>query len=86
MPYDSICFVDISIFLFYFQHLYNDLARSPDTLEDLKFVLSIIAKIRDIQLNVELRIVDIQERYRTLCMYKIEVLDICVHTCYNVLS
>ena len=65
-----------------FQGLSNDLKRSPETLEDLKFVLSVIASIRDMQLNVELRIFDIQEQYRTLAMYDIEVREInCVFIC-----
>jgi len=42
-------------------------------LEDLKFVLRVIADIRDMSLNVELRIADIKERYRTLQMYDLEV-------------
>lgn len=47
--------------------------RTPDTLEDLKFVLATIADIRDMSLVVEMRYRDIQERYRTLTMYNIEV-------------
>jgi len=39
----------------------------------LKFVLRVIADIRDKSLDVELRYVDLQERYRTLLMYDIEV-------------
>ena len=61
------------MFLFSLQGHSQDLKRSPDTLEDLKFVLSSIANIRDMQLDVELRIFDLQERYRTLEMYDIEV-------------
>ena len=56
-----------------FQGLTDDLKREPDTLEDLKFVLRVIADIRDKSLDVELRYVDIQERYRTILMYDIEV-------------
>ena len=55
------------------QGLTEDLKRPPDTLEDLKFVLRVIADIRDKSLEVELRYVDLQERYRTLLMYDIEV-------------
>ena len=51
----------------------NDLKRPPDTLENLKFVLSVIASIRNMSLDVELKYVDIQERYRTLRMYKVNV-------------
>lgn len=55
------------------QNLSNDLKRVPDTLEDLKFVLRVIASIRDMSLDVELRIKDILERYRTLLVYEIQV-------------
>ena len=47
--------------------------RTPDTLNNLKFVLNSIATIKHMQLDVELRIFDLQERYRTLKMYDIEV-------------
>lgn len=57
------------------QGLTGDLKRPPDTLEDLKFVLRVIADIRDKSLDVELRYVDLQERYRTLLMYDIEVTE-----------
>lgn len=42
-------------------------------MEDLKFVLGTITDIRDMSLLVEMRISDIQERYRTLSMYNVEV-------------
>lgn len=42
-------------------------------MEDLKFVLGTIRDIRDMSLSVEMRINDIQERYRTLSMYNVEV-------------
>ncbi|XP_067910592.1 dynein axonemal heavy chain 10 isoform X4 [Heterodontus francisci] len=47
------------------------LKRDPASLEDLKYVLSTIAKIRAMSLTVELRLKDTQERYRTLAMYDI---------------
>ncbi|KAM5191717.1 dynein axonemal heavy chain 10 [Mantella aurantiaca] len=49
-----------------------NLMQTPDTLEDLKFVLATIADIRDMSLMAEMRYRDIQERYRTLTMYNIE--------------
>ncbi len=55
------------------QKLSDTLKRSPNTLEDLKFVLGTITDIRDMSLSVEMRINDIQERYRTLSMYNVEV-------------
>ena len=39
-----------------------DLGRSPETLEDLKFVLKTISNIQDITLDVETRARDITER------------------------
>uniref|UniRef100_A0A674DLM6 Dynein axonemal heavy chain 10 n=1 Tax=Salmo trutta TaxID=8032 RepID=A0A674DLM6_SALTR len=54
--------------------LSENLKRSPNTLEDLKFVLGTISNIRDMSLAVEMRFTDIQERYRTLGMYKFIVL------------
>ncbi|KAL2092820.1 hypothetical protein ACEWY4_012618 [Coilia grayii] len=53
--------------------LSENLKRSPETLEDLKFVLGTISDIRDMSLVVEMRFTDIQERYRTLTMYDVEV-------------
>ncbi|XP_055461995.1 dynein axonemal heavy chain 10 [Psammomys obesus] len=51
--------------------LAKNLRKSPSTLEDLKFVLATIAEIRSKSLVMELRYKDIQERYRTLGLYKI---------------
>ncbi|XP_072367150.1 dynein axonemal heavy chain 10 isoform X2 [Scyliorhinus torazame] len=51
------------------------LKRAPDSLEDLKYVLSTIAKIRFMSLAVELRLKDTQERYRTLAMYDIQTTE-----------
>ncbi|MGH0156714.1 UNVERIFIED_CONTAM: hypothetical protein FKN15_032047 [Acipenser sinensis] len=53
--------------------LSENLKRSPETLEDLKFVLGTIADIRDMSLTVEMRVRDIQERYRTLAMYNVHI-------------
>lgn len=66
---------DLLLLICYLQGLTEDLKRPPDTLEDLKFVLRVIADIRDKSLDVELRYVDLQERYRTLLMYDIEVTE-----------
>ncbi|CAH2295752.1 dynein heavy chain 10, axonemal [Pelobates cultripes] len=52
--------------------LSGNLKKTPDTLENLKFVLATIADIKDMSLVVELRYCDIRERYRTLAMYNIE--------------
>ena len=56
------------------QQLSKLLKQSPDTFEDLKSVLSTISDIRDMSLDVELRFIYIKESYRTLAIYKIEVL------------
>ncbi|KAL7391500.1 hypothetical protein ABVT39_010104 [Epinephelus coioides] len=56
-----------------FMQLSNKLKQKPDTFEDLTSVLGTIADIRDMSLDVEMRFTDIQERYRTLAMYKVEV-------------
>ena len=46
------------------QGLSKDLTRSPDTLEDLKFVLSVIARIRAMSLDVEIL-------YRFILQFKV---------------
>lgn len=56
------------------QQLSENLQQDPDTFEDLKSVLGTISDIRDMSLDVEMRYSDIKERYRTLAMYKVEVL------------
>ncbi|KAM4590913.1 dynein axonemal heavy chain 10 isoform 1-T1 [Odontesthes bonariensis] len=53
--------------------LSKKLKQSPDSFEELKSVLGTISDIRDMSLDVEMRFTDIQERYRTLAMYKVEV-------------
>ncbi|XP_067084612.1 dynein axonemal heavy chain 10 [Osmerus mordax] len=55
--------------------LSDNLKRDPSSLEDLKFVLGNISDIRAMSLTVELRFTDIQERYRTLAMYHVQVLE-----------
>ncbi|ERE76020.1 dynein heavy chain 8, axonemal [Cricetulus griseus] len=56
------------------EHLNKNLKKSPNTLEDLKFVLATIAEIRTKSLVMELRYKDIQERYRTMGIYSMELL------------
>ena len=53
----------------------EDLAKTPDTLGELKFVLKSIADIREISLTVEFRCLDIQERYRVLSMFNLGVTE-----------
>uniref|UniRef100_A0A3B3TNK4 Dynein axonemal heavy chain 10 n=1 Tax=Poecilia latipinna TaxID=48699 RepID=A0A3B3TNK4_9TELE len=49
------------------------LKKSPETFDDLKSVLSTISDIRAMSLDVEIRILDIQEKYRTLAMHNVKV-------------
>uniref|UniRef100_A0A8C9FH70 Dynein axonemal heavy chain 10 n=1 Tax=Pavo cristatus TaxID=9049 RepID=A0A8C9FH70_PAVCR len=53
--------------------LSQDLKTPPDSLEELKIVLSTITAIRGMSFMVELKYLDIWERYRTLAMYDIQV-------------
>uniref|UniRef100_A0A8C4UNG2 Dynein axonemal heavy chain 10 n=1 Tax=Falco tinnunculus TaxID=100819 RepID=A0A8C4UNG2_FALTI len=55
------------------QRLSQNLKRPPDSLEDLKIVLGTIAEIKGMSFEVELKYLDIWERYRTLAMYNIPV-------------
>lgn len=64
---------DLSAHLFVTQDKSDDLEQSPTRLDDLKFVLSTISEIKTMSLEVETRIRDITEKYRTLSMYGIEV-------------
>ncbi|TPX54389.1 hypothetical protein PhCBS80983_g05954 [Powellomyces hirtus] len=50
-----------------------DLQREPQTLDDLTFVLNVIAGIRLASEDVEISYRDIMEAYRTLQMYHIDV-------------
>jgi len=51
----------------------DDLDQTPDSLEDLKSVLRTITDIKNMSLEVESGINNVQERYRVLDMYTIEV-------------
>lgn len=59
------------------QRLSTNLKQTPDTFESLKSILATISDIRHMSLDVELRFSDIKEKYRTLAMYKVEVLCVC---------
>ena len=46
-------------------------------------MLGVIAKVREMSLEVELRYKDVQERYRTLAMYSIKVrVMLCMYSTY----
>ncbi|POI32185.1 hypothetical protein CIB84_004063, partial [Bambusicola thoracicus] len=53
--------------------LSQNLKTPPESLEELKIVLSTITAIRGMSFTVELKYLDIWERYRTLAMYDIQV-------------
>ncbi|XP_063271579.1 dynein axonemal heavy chain 10 [Prinia subflava] len=55
------------------QRLSENVNRPPETLDDLRVVLSTFGVIRSVSVEVELRYLDIRERYRTLAMYNIPV-------------
>ncbi|XP_062480123.1 dynein axonemal heavy chain 10 isoform X3 [Pezoporus occidentalis] len=55
------------------QRLTENLQRPPDSLEDFKIVLGAIANIKSMSFEVEVKYLDIWERYRTLAMYNIPV-------------
>ncbi|XP_078791125.1 dynein axonemal heavy chain 10 isoform X3 [Oryzias latipes] len=56
-----------------FMQLQEKMHQRPDTFEDLKSILGTISDIRDMSLDVEIRVADIKERYRMMAMYKYEV-------------
>ncbi|KAM6297937.1 dynein axonemal heavy chain 10 [Aegotheles albertisi] len=55
------------------QSLSQKLRTPPDSLDDLRIVLGTIVEIKSMSFNVELKYLDIWERYRTLAMYNIPV-------------
>ncbi|KAM3661462.1 dynein axonemal heavy chain 10 [Ammospiza maritima maritima] len=55
------------------QKLSENLNKPPETLDDLRVVLGAFAVVRDIAVEVELRYLDIGERYRTLELYNLPV-------------
>ena len=72
-----VCFVKLNMCALFGspeQQLSENLKQNPNSLEDLKSVLGTISDIRAMSLTVEMRLADIQEKYRTLAMYKVEVI------------
>ncbi|KAH6585239.1 hypothetical protein BASA61_006967 [Batrachochytrium salamandrivorans] len=51
----------------------RDISLYPQTLQDLTFVLNVIANIRNSSEEIELQYRDVMEGYRTLKMYQIDV-------------
>ena len=56
-----------------FTYLETNIAAETSDLEQLKFVLNVIAEVQNIMQDVELEMIDISERYRTLSRYDIAV-------------
>lgn len=75
--YDSIVFSDnlTTFFFLKFQQSSTTLKLQPTTFEELKTVLTAISDIRNMAVDIEMKLFDIQERYRTLAMYKVEVVS-----------
>lgn len=57
------------------QQLDTKLKISIGTFDDLKVVLSTISDISDMSLDVEIRLTDIEERYRTLAQHNVKVMS-----------
>jgi len=51
----------------------EDLQRDHTTIEEIKNLLEVIAKIRKTSMDMELRIGEAQEQFRVLKMYKYKV-------------
>lgn len=49
--------------------LEDELHKTPVTLEELKQVLNVINSIRTTSMNMELRYVDLEERFRQACLF-----------------
>ena len=51
----------------------NDIVSDTNDIEQLKFVLNVVAEIQNVTQDIELEMMDIIERYRALLRYNIEV-------------
>ena len=51
----------------------NDIVSDTNNIEQLKFVLNVVAEIQNVTQDIELEMMDIIERYRALLRYNIEV-------------
>ena len=52
-----------------------NLDRNPDTLDDLKFILNMVAEIGGRSMEMELQYAALEDKYRTLRMYAYDVSD-----------
>lgn len=73
--YDSVVFGDNHTFCL-LQKSSATLKLEPTTFEELKTVLTAISDIRNVAVEIEMKLFDIQERYRTLAMYKVKVVKV----------
>ncbi|CAE8670802.1 unnamed protein product [Polarella glacialis] len=48
---------------------WEQLQEAPDSLDKLKFILSVISQILSVSMDMEMRMQDVRERYRTLTLY-----------------
>lgn len=67
---------NLFFFFFLLQQSSATLKLEPTTFEELKTVLTAISDIRNMAVDIEMKLFDIQERYRTLAMYKVEVVGV----------
>lgn len=58
---------------FSFKSKIKDLDREPEHLDDLKFILTTISDIKVMSLDTEVDITRVQERFRTINIYKLQV-------------
>ncbi|EGF80533.1 hypothetical protein BATDEDRAFT_25191 [Batrachochytrium dendrobatidis JAM81] len=70
---NTICKDGLQLLQERFKSYDQDISRNPQTLDDLTFVLNVIANIRNASEEVELQYRDVMEAYRTLKMYHIDV-------------
>ncbi|KAI8922930.1 hypothetical protein BC831DRAFT_55734 [Entophlyctis helioformis] len=70
---NSVCKEGLAVLQDRFKSYDRDMSRNPQTLDDLTFVLNVIANIRNASEEVELQYRDVMEAYRTLRMYHIDV-------------
>ena len=63
-------------------HTYTlQLDTETSTLESLKYVLNTISEVNSVSQDVELEMLDIVERYRTVLRYRIGTSYTCVYAC-----
>lgn len=56
-----------------YKYFEEQLQKRPDNLDELTFVLSVIANVKAVSEDVEIKYRDVDEEYRTLSMYNIAI-------------